>query len=77
MICSITAGTVEAVDIGSASPGVIAVVALIALLVVKEISSSIGGSRSGALVQHLNVAIAPLFVVFLSILIYRILLVIV
>ena len=77
MVCSITTGTAEAVAIGSALPGVIAVVALIALLITKELCAAIQDSRSSTLTRHLNVAVAPLFVVFLSILIYKILLVII
>lgn len=58
---TITSTTYDAL---STTLGVIAIMLLIALLALKELTRAYGGPRSGVWVQTLNIAILPLLLTF-------------
>jgi hypothetical protein len=60
------------IDAARSSVSLITTVVLVALLVMKEIANSAGGTRSRRLAQAVNIAIMPLAVVFALVVFVRI-----
>lgn len=74
MITTTTTTTATAISSGAiASFALLGIVALVALLIAKEVSGSLQGERARRLSQSLNIAIVPLTLLFVSTLIFRIL----
>lgn len=67
MVCTVTTSTAAVVTTEVVSLGMIAVVGLISLLVIKELSAATERPRSRLMNQYLDIGIMPLLIVFLFI----------
>jgi hypothetical protein len=72
MVTTVTTTTTAVTSVAAASLALIAILALIALLIQKEIFSDLEGDRARRISRALNIAIAPLLIVFLTTLVFTV-----
>lgn len=72
MITTVTTTVTTTTTLAAASLALVAILTLIALLIQKEITSGLEGPRAQWLGRALNVAIVPLFIVFVSAVVFKV-----